>query len=190
MQIRSTVQACIAGGIAAAALLAPTATAWADTGGTPGVEHYVHTETSAYPGPDDDPNAFYGIFSLDGACGYPSAQFAQSDTENFYITQHDNGAAAGNWQARAIIADEPWSFVATDADHNPINTFQGSADEFVTARGADTPQGFQSINYRFDGTASDDAGHALHLIVTGRLRTDRDENVTRFDYAVQTCTVH
>ena len=189
MHIRSIRNASVAG-IAAAALLAPAAIAWADTGGTPGTEHFVHTETDAYPGPGGDPNSFYGIFSLDGACGFAHAEFAQSDTENFYVTQHDNGAAAGDWQARAIIANEPWSFVAEDADHNPTVTFKGTADEFVTARGDDSPQGYQSINYRFDGTASDAAGHTLHLIVTGRLRSDRTGDVTRFDYAVQTCTVH
>src|SRR5919198_16593 len=121
--------ACIASGLTAAAVLTPAAAAWADTGGTPGVEHLVYTETSAYPGPGDDPNSFYGIFRLDGACGFPAAQFAQSDTENFYITQHDVGAADGDWQARAIIDDEAWSFVAEDADHNPVTTFKGTADE-------------------------------------------------------------
>ena len=180
--------ACIASGLTAAAVLTPAAAAWADTGGTPGAEHLVYTETSAYPGPGDDPNSFYGIFRLDGACGFPAAQFAQSDTENFYITQHDAGAAAGDWQARAIIDDEAWSFVAEDADHNPVTTFKGTADELVTARGDDSPQGYHSINYRFDGTASDGAGHTLHLIVKGRLRSGRDSNITRFDYAVQTCT--
>ena len=179
----------LASTIAALAVLAPTTTSFADTGGTPGAVHFVHTETSAYPGPGDDPNAFYGIFALDGACGYPSARFAQSDTENFYVTQHDNGAAAGTWEARAIISDEPWSFVGEDAAHNPTTVYQGTADEFVTARGADSPQGFQSINYRFDGTASDPAGHVLHLIVQGRLRTDPVGDITRFDYFVQSCTI-
>ena len=102
--------------------------------------------------------------------------------------QHDAGVAAGDWQARAIIDDEAWSFVAEDADHNPVTTFKGTADELVTARGDDSPQGYHSINYRFDGTASDGAGHTLHLIVKGRLRSGRDSNITRFDYAVQTCT--
>lgn len=189
MHPRFTTKACVTGALTAATLLLPTVPAWAGAD-TPGTEHFVHTETGAYPGPGDDPNSFYGIFSLDGACGFASARFAQSDTENFYITQHDNGAAAGQWQARAVIADEPWSFVAEDADHQAVQVFSGTADEFVTARGDETPQGFQSINYRFDGTAVDDAGHSLHLIVSGRLRTDRADQITRFDYSVQTCTVH
>lgn len=176
-------------GIAATTLLAPTTFASAETA-TPGVEHFVHTETSAYPGPGDDPNSFYGIFSLDGACGFTSARFAQNDTENFYVTQHDNGAAAGDWQARAIISDEPWSFVAEDADHTAVATFTGTADEFVTARGDDSPEGFHSINYRFDGTAVDATGRSLHLIVQGRLRSDQAGQVTRFDYDVQSCTLH
>jgi hypothetical protein len=190
VHLRSITKAGIAGGVAAAAVLASTSPAWAATGTTPGTEHFVHTETSAYPGPGDDPNSFYGIFSLDGACGFASARFAQSDTENFYIVQHDDGAAAGDWQARAIIADEPWSFVAEDADHYPVATFNGTADEFVTARGDDSPQGYHSINYRFDGTAVDAAGESLHLIVQGRLRSDQADQITRFDYHVQSCTLH
>ena len=187
MPVRPTFKACITGGILTATVLLPTA-ARADQ--APGTVHFVHRESSAYPGPDDDPNSFYGIFSLDGSCGFESARFAQSDTETFYITQHESGAAAGDWQARAVIADEPWSFVAEDADHHPIRTFTGAADEFVTARGDDSPQGYHDLDYRFDGTASDDAGHALHLIVKGRMRSDQSGQITRFDYDVQTCTVH
>ena len=189
MHLPVTSKACIVGAVTTATLLATNAAVWADAG-IPGAEHYVHTETSAYPGPGEDPNSFYGIFSLDGACGFASARFAQSDTEDFYITQHENGAAAGQWQARAVIADEPWTFVAENSDHSPVQRFTGTADEFVTARGDETPQSYQSINYRFDGTATDDAGHTLHLIVQGRLRTDRSDDITRFEYGVQACTVH
>ena len=47
MHFRSTLTACLAGAVAVA-LFAPASSAEADTGGTPGVVHYVHTETDAY----------------------------------------------------------------------------------------------------------------------------------------------
>jgi hypothetical protein len=155
-----------------------------------GTEHLVVTQTDYFPKPGDDPGTFYGLFSLDGACGFPSAGFSQSDTETFFIAQHENGRTGFKYNSVGKIDDEPWTFTANNADGTPLTTFAGTADEVATAVGTDNGATPRSVNYTFDGTAADPAGRRLRLIVKGVLRTAADGSITRFDWGVQACQLH
>jgi hypothetical protein len=178
--------------VAAAALalpLLPAANAVADPAAN-ATDHQVVTQTDYFPKPGDDPGSFYGIFSLDGACGFPSARFRQSDTETFFIAQHENAATGYRYNAVGKIDDEPWTLTPLAADGTPLPAFSGTADEVATSRGIDDGMTPLSVNYTFDGTATDPSGQRLRLIVKGVLRTDADHMITRFDWGVQSCQVH
>ena len=155
-----------------------------------GTQHLVLQQTDYFPKPGDDASTFYGIFSLDGACGYPSATFSQSDTERFFVAQHLTAATGYKYNSVGKIDDEPWTFTPVAADGTVLPTFSGTADEVATAVGIDNGATPLSVNYSFHGTATDPAGQRLDLVVKGILRTDADHNITRFDWGVQSCNVH
>ena len=173
--------------ITAALSAAGTAPAVAESNGT---QHLVMTQTDYFPKPGDDAGTFYGIFSLDGACGFPSASFTQSDTETFFVAQHENGQTGYKYNSVGKINNELWSFTPRNSDGTVLPTFSGTADEVATAVGTDNGATPSSVNFTFDGTAANATGQRLHLIVKGVLRTASDGSVTRFDWGVQTCQVH
>jgi hypothetical protein len=173
--------------ISALAAAASAPAAGADSNGT---DHFVVTQTDYFPKPGDDPGTFYGIFSLDGACGFPSASFTQSDTETFFVAQHQNGQTGYKYNSVGKINDEDWTLTPKSADGTVLPRFSGTADEVATAVGTDNGATASSVNYSFDGTAANAAGHRLHLIIKGVLRTGADGSVTRFDWGVQACQVH
>src|SRR5437868_3876074 len=144
-----------------------------------GTNHYVAQQTDYFPRPGDDPSTFYGIFSLDGVCGFAHATYSQSDTETFFIAQHQNATTSYKYNAVGKIDDEPWTITPVAADGQAGDTFTGSADEVATSRGYDGGAMPSSINYTFDGTATDINGHHIHHIVKGTLRADAGGNVTR-----------
>jgi hypothetical protein len=45
------------------------------------------------------------------------------------------------------------------------------------------------VNFGFHGKASNAAGRTLDLVIRGVFRTDKDGNLTRFDWGVQSCSV-
>jgi hypothetical protein len=173
--------------VVAAMSAAGTAPAVADSNGT---QHFVATQTDYFPKPGDDASTFYGIFSLDGACGFSSASFTQSDTETFFVAQHQNGQTGYKYNSVGKIDDERWTFTPKNPDGTVLPTFSGTADEVATAVGTDNGATPSSINFSFDGTAASAAGQRLHLVIKGVLRTARDGSVTRFDWGVQGCQVH
>ena len=83
--------------------VAPKAHAASETA----TQHYVAQQTDYFPKAGDDPSTFYGIFSLDGVCGYAHADYTQSDTETFFIAQHNNGTTGYKYNAVGKIDDEP-----------------------------------------------------------------------------------
>jgi hypothetical protein len=155
-----------------------------------GTAHIVVQETDYFPKPGDDPSTFWGIFSLDGACGYSSARLSVSDTETFFIAQHMTGATGYKYNSVGKINDEAWTFTPVAADGTTLPTFEGTADEVATAVGIDNGSTALSVNYSFHGTATNTGGQRINLVVKGILRTDADHNITRFDWGVQTCTVN
>ena len=153
-------------------------------------DHFVATQTDYFPKAGDDPSTFYGIFSLDGVCGYAHAFYTQADTETFFIAQHNNGATSYKYNAVGKIDDEPWTITPVTTDGTSLATFSGTADEVATSVGVNDGTMPLSVNYSFIGTASNSAGQTLHLVVKGTLRADADGTITRFDWGVQSCTVH
>ena len=170
----------------ATALVVPAA-AHADS--TQGSDHFVVTETDYFPKAGDDPTTFWGIFSLDGACGFASSSITINDTETFFVTQHNNGATGFKYNSVGHIQNEAWTLTPRTADGTVLPTFTGTADEVATATG--TGGGFvpTSVNFGFHGKATDTTGSTLQLVIRGVLRTDEDGNVTRFDWGVQSCSV-
>jgi hypothetical protein len=171
-----------------AGVLALPTTAFADS--SQATDHFVAQQTDYFPKAGDDPTTFYGIFSLDGACGYDSATYSQSDTETFFVAQHNNGQTGYKYNSVGKIDDETWTFSPLDADGNTITTFSGTADEVATAVGTDNGAAPRSVNYSFIGNATSPDGQTLHLVVKGILRSDDQGNVTRFDWGIQSCVVH
>ena len=169
-------------------VLAMPSTAFASS--TQATDHFVVQETDYFPKAGDDPTTFYGIFSLDGACGYDHVAYSQSDTETFFVAQHNTAQTGYQYNSVGKIDDEAWTFSPLDANGDPITTFAGTADEVATATGLDNGTMATSVNYSFVGTASDPGGRVVHLVVKGILRTDSEHNVTRFDWGVQSCVVH
>lgn len=184
LQIRTV---CAVVGAAALTAALPV-TAHADS--TTGTDHFVATETDYFPKAGDDPSTFYGIFSLDGVCGFAHANYTQRDTETFFVAQHNNGVTGYKYNAVGKIDDEAWSITPVTADGTVLPSYVGTADEVATAVGVDNGATALSVNYSFVGTATNPSGERLHLIVKGRLRTDSDHAITRFDWGVQSCTLH
>ena len=162
----------------------------AHAAGDTATQHYVAQQTDYFPKAGDDPSTFYGIFSLDGVCGFAHADYTQSDTETFFIAQHNNGTTNYKYNAVGKIDDEPWTLTPVTADGTRLGTFAGTADEVATSVGVDNGSAPRSVNYTFDGTATNADGQRLRLLVKGVMRSDSDGNVTRFDWGVQSCTVH
>jgi len=153
-------------------------------------DHFVATQTDYFPKAGDDPSTFYGIFSLDGVCGYEHALYTQADTETFFVAQHNNGATSYKYNAIGRIDNEPWTIDPIDTDGHMLPVFSGTADEVATSTGVSNGTMPLSVNYSFVGSARNSAGQTLRLVVKGVLRTDADGNITRFDWGVQSCTVH
>jgi hypothetical protein len=170
----------------AAAVAVPTA-ARADSG--QGSDHFVVQETDYFPKAGDDASTFWDIFSFDGACGFASATFSVQDTETFFVTQHDNGTTGLKYNSVGLIRGEQWTFTPTTADGSTLPTFSGTANETATATGTGGGGSPTSVNFGFEGSASNSVGQNLHLVIRGVLRTDKDGNVSRFDWGVQSCSV-
>ena len=166
--------------------VAPKAHAASETA----TQHYVAQQTDYFPKAGDDPSTFYGIFSLDGVCGYAHAFYTQADTETFFVAQHNNGATSYKYNAIGRIDNEPWTIDPIDTDGHMLPVFSGTADEVATSVGVNDGTMPLSVNYSFIGTATNSAGQTLHLVVKGTLRADADGTITRFDWGVQSCTVH
>jgi hypothetical protein len=154
-----------------------------------GSDHMVITETDYFPKAGDDATTFWGIFSLDGACGFASSSITVNDTETFFVTQHNNGTTGFKYNSVGRIDNEAWTLTPTTADGTVLPTFTGTADEVATATGTGGGSTPGSVNFSFHGKASDVAGRTLQMVIKGVLRTDKDGNVTRFDWGVQSCTV-
>ena len=173
-----------------AALAAPAAAhAALRTAESQGSDHFVATETDYFPKAGDDATTFWDIFSLDGACGFASSTFTVADTETFFVTQHNNGATGFKYNSVGRIDNEAWTLTPRTADGTVLPTFTGTADEVATATGTDGGATPTSVNFGFHGTASDPTGRTLQLVIRGVFRTDKDGNMTRFDWGVQSCTV-
>jgi hypothetical protein len=173
-----------------AATLAAPAAAHAAAGPSQGSDHIVITQTDYFPQAGDDPGTFYGLFSLDGVCGFASSTYTVADTETFFVTQHNNGTTSLKYNSVGRIDNERWTLTPRTADGTVLPTFSGTADEVATATGTDGGATPTSVNFGFHGTASDSTGRTLQLVIRGVLRTDKDGNVSRFDWGVQSCTVH
>ncbi|HEV2070982.1 MAG TPA: hypothetical protein VGR26_14425 [Acidimicrobiales bacterium] len=157
-----------------------------------GTIRFAEVESGSYPSQDDDPETFYGLFSLEGACGFDRARIALDYTESFFIALHQKGTRAGGYNALGKIEDEAFSLEVLDANGAVVRTYTGSADEHATAVGSVDQDGqtLQHSNYSFMGTATSDDGSSLRLIVKGRYRTDpRTGELRRFDYGIQSCRV-
>lgn len=164
----------------------------ADGANSNGTIRFVEVVSGSYPNQDDDPETFYGLFSLEGACGFHRARIALDYTESFFIALHQKGTRAGGYNALGKIEDEAFSFEALDADGEVVKTYTGSADEHATAVGSVDQDGqtLQHSNYSFMGTATSEDGSSLRLVVKGRYRTDpRTGELRRFDYGIQSCRV-
>lgn len=155
-----------------------------------GSDHIVITDTDYFPKAGDDATTFWDIFSLDGACGFASSTFTVADTETFFVTQHNNGATGFKYNSVGRIDNEAWTLTPTTADGTVLPTFSGTADEVATATGTGGGTSPTSVNFGFHGTASDATGRTLQLVIRGVMRTDKDGNLTRFDWGVQSCTIH
>ena len=155
-----------------------------------GTQHLVAQQTDYFPRPGDDASTFYDIFSLDGVCGFASALYSVSDTETFFVAQHQTQATGYKYNSVGKIDNEQWSLTPVAADGTTLPTFSGTADEVATAVGIDAGATPLSVNYSFHGTATNPAGQRLDLVVKGVVRTDADHNITRFDWGVQSCNVH
>jgi len=173
-----------------AALAAPAAAhAALRTAESQGSDHFVATQTDYFPKAGDDATTFWDIFSLDGACGFASSTFTVADTETFFVTQHNNGATGFKYNSVGRIDNEAWTLTPRTTDGTVLPTFTGTADEVATATGTDGGATPTSVNFGFHGTASDPTGRTLQLVIRGVFRTDKDGNMTRFDWGVQSCTV-
>jgi len=173
-----------------AALAAPAAAhAALRTAESHGSDHFVATQTDYFPKAGDDATTFWDIFSLDGACGFASSTFTVADTETFFVTQHNNGATGFKYNSVGRIDNEAWTLTPRTTDGTVLPTFTGTADEVATATGTDGGATPASVNFGFHGTASDPTGRTLQLVIRGVFRTDKDGNMTRFDWGVQSCTV-
>jgi hypothetical protein len=173
----------------AAGLAAPAAAHAAASPNSQGSDHIVITDTDYFPKAGDDATTFWGIFSLDGACGFTSSTISIIDTETFFVTQHNNGTTGLKYNSVGRIDDEAWTLTPTTADGTVLPTFTGTADEVATATGTGGGAIPSSVNFGFHGSATNAAGRTLQLVIRGVLRTDKDGNVTRFDWGVQSCTV-
>lgn len=186
---RSFIRNVVAGSVVVAGV--PTGlfgwSAHAHAESTTATDHYVATQTDYFPKPGDDPSTFYGIFGLDGVCGFAHARYTQSDTETFFIAQHNNGRTNYRYNAVGRIKDEPWSITPVSADGVVGATYYGTADEVATSTGYADGAMPTSVNYTFVGTATNAAGQSLRLLVKGILRAGSDGSVTRFDWGVQSC---
>ena len=184
--------ALIAAAVPLVAVLAAPAAAHAAlrTAESQGSDHFVVTETDYFPKAGDDATTFWDLFSLDGACGFASSTFTVADTETFFVTQHNNGATGFKYNSVGRIDNEAWTLTPRTADGTVQPTFSGTADEVATATGTGGGSSPTSVNFGFHGKASDPTGRTLDLVIRGVLRTDKDGNVTRFDWGVQSCNVH
>ena len=156
---------------------------------TQGSDHFVVTQTDYFPKAGDDATTFWGIFSLDGACGFTSSTFTVADTETFFVTQHNNGATGYKYNSVGRIDNEAWTLTPRTAAGTVLPTFSGTADEVATATGTGGGTTPTSVNFGFHGKASNAAGRTLDLVIRGVFRTDKDGNLTRFDWGVQSCTL-
>ena len=192
MFTRTIIRRAIAAAVVTGAI--PTGiVAWpghAHAASTTATDHYVATQTDYFPKAGDDPSTFYGIFSLDGVCGFAHADYTQSDTETFFIAQHNNGQTSYKYNAVGRIDDEAWSITPVSADGVAGATFSGTADEVATSTGYADGSMPTSVNYSFDGAATNPAGQRIRLVVKGVMRTGSDGDITRFDWGVQSCQLH
>lgn len=178
----------LAAGVVAGVAAPSAAHAAVRVAASQGSDHFVVQETDYFPKAGDDPGTFWGIFRLDGACGFASSTFTVADTETFFVTQHQNGATSLKYNSVGLIRGEQWTLTPTAADGTVLPTFSGTANETATATGTGGGTTPTSVNFGFEGSASDAQGHTVHLVVRGVLRT-KDGDVTRFDWGVQSCTV-
>ena len=138
-----------------------------------------------------NPETFYGLFSLEGACGFERARIALDYTESFLVGLHQRGASAGQYNAVGKISDEAFTFEVLDTAGAVVDIYTGTADEHATAVGVVTEDGQELYhsNYSFVGTATNGIS-TLRLRVRGRWRTDpRTGELRRFDYAITSCRV-
>jgi hypothetical protein len=105
------------------------------------------------------------------------------------VTQHNNGATGFTYNSVGRIDNEVWTLTPRTADGTVLPTFSGTAYEVATATGTGGGSTPTSVNFGFHGKATDTIGRTLQLVIKGVLRTDKDGNVTRFDWGVQSCTV-
>ena len=186
---RSIIRSIVAGSVVIAGV--PTGVlGWpghAHAASTTATDHYVATQTDYFPKAGDDPSTFYGIFSLDGVCGFAHALYTQSDIETFFIAQHNNGQTSYKYNAVGRIDDEPWSITPVTADGVVGSTYAGTADEVATSTGYDDGAMPTSVNYSFVGSATNSAGKQIRLVIKGVLRTASQGTITRFDWGVQSC---
>ncbi len=157
-----------------------------------GTIRLVEVESGSYPGPGDDAETFYGFFSLEGVCGFDSARMTLEYTETFFVALHQQGTRAGGFNAVGRIDDEAFTYEVLDASGDVVDTYTGTADELGTAVGSLTEDGqtLDHSNYSFLGTATNEEGSTLRLMVKGRYRTDpQTGELRRFDYSVQSCRV-
>lgn len=189
---RRTITAVIA--VAAAAALAPAgwSSAFAQSDRSAGTIRLVVVESGTYPSAGDDPETFYGLFSLEGACGFDRARIALQYTESFFVALHQGGTRAGGYNGLGRIDDEAFTLEVLDADGNVLQTYTGTADEHATAVGitSDDGQALQHSNYSFLATGSSGDGSTIRLAVKGRYRTDpQTGELRRFDYGIKSCRV-
>jgi hypothetical protein len=159
----------------------------ANAASTNATDHFVATQTDYFPKAGDDPSTFYGIFSLDGVCGFAHATYSQSDTETFFVAQHNNGQTSYKYNSIGRIDNEPWTITPVSADGTAGSTYAGTADEVATSTGYADGGVPTSVNYSFIGNATNPEGQRIHLVVKGILRSDSTGEITRFDWGVQSC---
>lgn len=180
--------------VAAVAALTPAgwSSAFARSDGSAGTIRLVVVESGTYPSAGDDPETFYGLFSLEGACGFDRARITLQYTESFFVALHQRGTRAGGYNGLGRIDDEAFTLEVLDAAGNVLKTYTGTADEHATAVGiiTDDEQTLQHSNYSFIGTASSGDGSTIRLVVKGRYRTDpQSGELRRFDYGIKSCRV-
>lgn len=193
----SFIRSCAGFATAVALLASAPSAAWAESNQTTseasrGTIRFVEVESATYPGPGDDAETFYGFFSLEGVCGFDRARMTLDYTETFLVGIHQQGARAGGFNALGKIRDEAFTVEVLNAAGEIVDTYTGTADELGTARGMLTEDDaiLDHSNYTFIGTATNEGGSTLRLLVNGRYRTDpRTGELRYFDYSVQSCRV-
>lgn len=193
----SFIRSCGSLATAVALLSSAPSAAWAESNpigneSSRGTIRFIEVEPGTYPGPEDDPETFYGFFSLEGVCGFERARMTLDYTETFLVGIHQQGARAGGFNVLGKINDEAFTIEVLNATGEVVDTYTGTADELGTSRGtlSEDDATLDHSNYTFIGTATNDGGSTLRLLVNGRYRTDpRTGELRTLDYSVQSCQV-